>query len=107
VGATSGKQSRVEVTDVLGGVLRVALYLICKVDERSMDGYSMSSVADPRSRGFAKTRDGEEVGMKWGGFNRKAEEKVRKLLGAKVACYLVSLAMLGLLLCESFKWRPG
>jgi hypothetical protein len=42
VGATSGKQSRVEVTDVLGGVLRVALYLICKVDERSMDGYSMS-----------------------------------------------------------------
>jgi len=27
--------------------------------------------------------------MKWGGFNRKAEEKVRKLLGAKVAYYLV------------------
>jgi hypothetical protein len=45
--------------------------------------------------------------MKWGGFNRKAEEKVRKLLGAKAAYYLVSLAMLGLLLCESFKWRPG
>jgi hypothetical protein len=26
-------------------MLRVDVYLICKVDERSMDGYSMSSMA--------------------------------------------------------------
>ena len=45
--------------------------------------------------------------MKWGGFNKKGEEKMKKLLGGKAAYYLVSLAMLGLLLCENFKWRPG
>ncbi len=45
--------------------------------------------------------------MKWCGFNRNGEEKVKKLLSGKAAYYLVSLAMLGLLLCESFKWRPG
>jgi hypothetical protein len=45
--------------------------------------------------------------MKWGGFNRKGEEKVKKLFSGKTAYYLMSLAMLGLLLCESFKWRPG
>ncbi len=45
--------------------------------------------------------------MKWGGFNRNGEEKVKKLLSGKAAYYLVSLAMLGLLLCENFKWHPG
>jgi len=86
-------------------MLRVDVYLICKVDERSMDGYSISSVAGASPRG--RNTRGEEVAMKWGGFNKKGEEKMKKLLGGKAAFYLVSLAMLGLLLCESFKWRPG
>jgi len=48
--------------------------------------------------------------MKWGGYNRKGEERMskvfRKLFGGKVAYYLLSLAALALLLAESIKWSP-
>jgi len=44
--------------------------------------------------------------MKWMGYNRKGEEKMRRLFGAKWLYYLLALASLGLLLGASFKWRP-
>jgi len=44
--------------------------------------------------------------MKWGGYNRKGEERMKKLSGGKVAYYLLSLAALALLLAESIKWSP-
>ena len=45
--------------------------------------------------------------MKWGGYNRKGEEKMKKLLGTKATYYLLTIAALGLLLAETIKWRPG
>ena len=48
--------------------------------------------------------------MKWGGYNRKGEEKMnkvlRKLFGARGTYYLLTFAALALLLAESIKWRP-
>ena len=44
--------------------------------------------------------------MKWGGYNRKGEERMKKLLGGKAAYYLLTFAALALLLAESIKWRP-
>jgi hypothetical protein len=49
----------------------------------------------------------EEVGaMKWGGYNRKGEERMKKLFSGKVAYYLLTFAALALLLAENVKWRP-
>ena len=49
--------------------------------------------------------------MKWGGYNRKGEERMKKvvgkLFGGKTMYYLLMIAMLGLLLAENIKWRPG
>lgn len=49
--------------------------------------------------------------MKWGGYNRKGEERIRKvfcrIFGGRSAYYLVTIAVLGLLLAESLKWRLG
>jgi len=44
--------------------------------------------------------------MKWGGYNEKGEERMRRLLGTKAVYYLLTIATLGLLLAESIKWRP-
>ena len=44
--------------------------------------------------------------MKWGGYNRKGEERMKKLFGGKTMYYLLTIATLGLLLAESFKWHP-
>jgi len=48
--------------------------------------------------------------MKWGGYNRKGEERMKKvigkLFGGKTMYYLLMIAALGLLLAESFKWHP-
>jgi len=44
--------------------------------------------------------------MKWGGYNRKGEERMKKLLSGKVVYYLMTIAALALLLAESFKWSP-
>jgi len=44
--------------------------------------------------------------MKWGGYNRKGEARMKKLLNGKTMCYLLTIAALGLLLAESFKWHP-
>jgi len=44
--------------------------------------------------------------MKWGGYTKKGEERVRKLFSGKVAYYLMAIAALGLLLAESIKWSP-
>ncbi|MFC2108330.1 hypothetical protein ACFLS5_02600 [Candidatus Bipolaricaulota bacterium] len=48
--------------------------------------------------------------MKWGGYNRKGEERMKKMIdklfGAKTMYYLLTIAALGLLLAESIKWRP-
>ena len=48
--------------------------------------------------------------MKWGGYNRKGEERMakafRKLLGTRGTYYLLTLTALALLLAESIKWRP-
>jgi len=45
--------------------------------------------------------------MKWGGYNRKGEERMKKLLRGKAVYYLMTIAALALLLAESIKWRPG
>ncbi len=49
--------------------------------------------------------------MKWGGYNRKGEERMKrvfsKLFSGKTMYYLLAIAALGLLLAENFKWRPG
>ncbi len=45
--------------------------------------------------------------MKWGGYNRKGEERMKKLLSGRTMYYLLMIAALGLLLAEKFKWRPG
>jgi hypothetical protein len=44
--------------------------------------------------------------MKWGGYNRKGEERMKKLFGTKPMYYLLTIAALGLLLAETIKWRP-
>jgi hypothetical protein len=44
--------------------------------------------------------------MKWGGYNRKGEERMKKLFSGKVAYYLLTIAGLALLLAESIKWSP-
>jgi hypothetical protein len=49
--------------------------------------------------------------MKWGGFNRKGEERMRKVLNRfrnhRGLFLLFSIATVGLLLAENIKWRPG
>jgi len=45
--------------------------------------------------------------MKWGGYNRKGEERMKRLFSGKTAYYLLTFAALALLLAESVKWRPG
>ena len=45
--------------------------------------------------------------MRWGGFNQRGEEKMRKLFGGKVVYYLVALATLGLMLGANVKWHGG
>jgi hypothetical protein len=48
--------------------------------------------------------------MKWGGYNRKGEERMvkvfKKLFSGKAAYYLLTFAALALLLAENIKWRP-
>jgi hypothetical protein len=45
--------------------------------------------------------------MKWGGFNREGERKMKKLFGGKVLYVLLTIAAAGLLMSECLKWRPG
>ena len=49
----------------------------------------------------------EETSMKWGGFNREGERKMKKLLGGKALYVLLTVAAAGLLMSEMLKWRPG
>jgi hypothetical protein len=49
----------------------------------------------------------EDVTMKWGGFNREGEKKMRKLFGGKALYVLLTIAAAGLLMGEMLKWRPG
>ena len=44
--------------------------------------------------------------MKWGGYNRKGEERMKKLFSGKAVYYLLTIATLALLFAESIKWRP-
>ncbi len=44
--------------------------------------------------------------MKWGGFNRKGEERMKKLFSGKAVYYLLTIATLAMLLAENIKWRP-
>ena len=49
--------------------------------------------------------------MKWGGFNRKGEERMKRVIGrvfgTRTVYYLAIIVTLGLLLAENIKWRPG
>jgi hypothetical protein len=52
-------------------------------------------------------RDGsekEERAMKWGGFNREGEKKMKKLFGGRVLYVLLTIAATALVLCETLKW---
>jgi len=44
--------------------------------------------------------------MKWGGYNRNGEERMKKLLGGRTMYYLLTIATLAMLLAENIKWRP-
>ncbi len=48
--------------------------------------------------------------MKWGGYNRKGEERMgkvfKKLFGMRGTFYLLTIAALALLLAENIKWSP-
>ncbi len=44
--------------------------------------------------------------MKWGGFNREGEKKMKKLFSGKALTVLLAIAALGLLMSETLKWRP-
>ncbi len=44
--------------------------------------------------------------MKWSGYNRNGEKRMKKVWGGKGLYVLMTIAMLGLLLVESFKWHP-
>ena len=48
--------------------------------------------------------------MKWGGTNKQGEERMNKVFGklfnSKATYYLLTIAALGLLLSDSFKWHP-
>jgi hypothetical protein len=62
----------------------------------------------PESRLCYKDRsEKEEKAMKWGGFNREGEKKMKKLFGGKVLYVLLTIAAAGLLMSECLKWRPG
>jgi len=49
--------------------------------------------------------------MKWGGYNRKGEEKMnrvmKKVFASRAMYVLLTVAGLALLLAESVKWCPG
>ncbi|MDD5263460.1 MAG: hypothetical protein PHU43_01315 [Candidatus Bipolaricaulis sp.] len=45
--------------------------------------------------------------MKWGGFNKNGEERMKRLFGSKVAYYMLAIATLGVLLGASVKWHGG
>ena len=44
--------------------------------------------------------------MKWGGYTRKGEERMKKLFSMRGTYYLLTIALLALLLAESIKWSP-
>jgi hypothetical protein len=44
--------------------------------------------------------------MKWGGYNRNGEERMKRLFSGKSVWYLLTLATMGLLLAQSIKWHP-
>ena len=55
-------------------------------------------------RHFARRRG---RAMKWGGFNREGERKMKKLLGGKAMYVLLTIAAAATLLSETLKWRPN
>jgi len=62
---------------------------------------------EPRQAAEAEPRGTEEEDtMKWGGYNRKGEERMKKLFSGKVLYYVMTFAALALLLAESIKWSP-
>ncbi len=44
--------------------------------------------------------------MKWGGFNREGERKVRRLFGGKALLVVLTVAAAAMVLMETLKWRP-
>jgi hypothetical protein len=44
--------------------------------------------------------------MKWGGYNRNGEERMKRLFSGKSVWYLLTLAAVGLLLAQNIKWHP-
>ncbi len=44
--------------------------------------------------------------MKWYGYNRNGEERMKRLFSVKSVWYLLTLAVAGLLLAQSIKWSP-
>ncbi len=44
--------------------------------------------------------------MKWGGYTRKGEERMKKLFSGKATYYLLAITLLALLLAENIKWSP-
>jgi hypothetical protein len=57
--------------------------------------------------GFTRAAAGkEDWNMKWGGFNREGEKKMKKLFGGKALLVLLTIAAAAMVLSESLKWRP-
>ncbi len=83
---------------------KIAVYVLCKVDGGMLAEYSS---APPVHGGTRAAEAKEEMDMKWGGFNREGERKMKKLLGGKALYVLMTIAAAGLLMSEVLKWRPG
>jgi len=45
--------------------------------------------------------------MKWGGYNRDGEARMKKLFSGRTLYFLLTIGTLALLLAENIKWRPG
>jgi len=58
----------------------------------------------------ARFPPGRSSAVKWGGYNRKGEERMnkvfRKLFGVRGTWALLAVAAVAVLLAQNIKWRP-
>jgi len=74
---------------------------------RTSSGDRAVAAAESRLAAERANRSRRRQDMKWGGYNRKGEERMKKMLGGRAMYVLLTIAGLALLLAESVKWCPG
>ncbi len=106
VDATSGRDSLDPETCVLEK-LRFPVYVLCKLDGGMLAEYSCCKTAGEHRSRYPKASEKEDRAMKWGGFSREGERKMKKLLSGKAMYVLLTIAAAALVMLETLKWRPG